>query len=265
CLGCSANAVAHLNRIDSPSNQNQLFVLPIAWSLALTVSLYLCAGVSGGHLNPAITLGMATVGKIGWTKIFHYMIAQYLGAFFGSAITFLIYRESLIKGNRNETFGVFSTLRRDDITLGTALIDQIISIALFVMIICAILDERNMSVPKGMIPIAIGFANLGAMQFSFSYNCGGPLNPARDFAPRIFALLSGWSEIAFTQGKFYYWVPIVACHIGGVIGCWLYRLIIENHWPIDSMHPSDRDEYGQESIHCNANNIYSRQIRVTQA
>lgn len=68
---------------------------------------------------------MATVGKIGWTKIFHYMIAQYLGAFFGSAITFLIYRESLIKGNRNETFGVFSTLRRDDITLGTALIDQV--------------------------------------------------------------------------------------------------------------------------------------------
>lgn len=92
---------------------------------------------------------MATVGKLPWSKVLNYFAAQYLGAFFGSLLTFLVYRESIIKLDDNKTMGIFGTFMRPDITVGTALIDQIICTAFFLLIICAITDERNMAVPKG--------------------------------------------------------------------------------------------------------------------
>ena len=84
----------------------------------------------------------------------------------------------------------------------------------------------------GLVPIAIGFANIGVLHFAFGWNCGTPLNPARDFSPRILTTIAGWGGETFSHAHFgYFWVPIVACHIGGILGCWIYRLIIENHWP----------------------------------
>lgn len=62
---------------------------------------------------------------------------------------------------------------------------------LLVLMIMAITDERNMGVPKGMVPLVIGFA-VTAILMGFAHNCGGALNPARDFAPRVFTLMAGW-------------------------------------------------------------------------
>lgn len=82
------------------------------------------------------------------------------------------------------------------------------------------------------MPLAIGFANIGLMHISFGYNCGTPLNPARDFGPRFATLILGWGSKALSYKDYsYFWIPIVACHLGGVLGCWLYRLLIEMHWP----------------------------------
>ena len=82
----------------------------------------------GGHVNPAVTLGMASVGKLKWSKVLHYMAAQYLGAFIGSVFTYVVYREAIVntKDINNSTMGIFGTYSADHISTGTALLDQVL-------------------------------------------------------------------------------------------------------------------------------------------
>lgn len=129
--------------------------------------------------------------------------------------------------------------------------DIIVADAFFLMLINAITDEKNMACPKGLVPIAIGVTNLGLLLLAFGYNTGGPINPARDFSPRLFSCILYGSKVwryllvfefqiililvcFFSAGSYYFWVPLVACHLGGVLGSWLYVLCIETHWPKDS-------------------------------
>ncbi|RWS12540.1 water-specific aquaporin-like protein [Dinothrombium tinctorium] len=212
-------------------------------------------GYGGGHVNPAVTLGLASVCKIKWYKIFHYFAAQYLGAFLGAAVTYGVYHEAITNTfgaelqtiGVNGTAGIFGTFSNENISTSTAVIDQIVATAFFLLVINAITDEKNMACPKGLIPIAIGITDLGLLIFAFGYNCGAPINPARDFAPRVFTALAGWGNEVFTAHDYYFWVPLVCCHIGGVLGSWIYRLFIELHWPEASyeLAPTQPDESEQ--------------------
>ena len=88
---------------------------------------------SGGHVNPAVTLGMASVGKLSWRKVIHYFLGQYLGAFIAAVITYVVYREAIIEKyhgdlltkGENATAGIFGTFPADGISTGTAIIDQV--------------------------------------------------------------------------------------------------------------------------------------------
>jgi len=65
-------------------------IAPWGWGMALTAAIYVCGGVSGGHVNPAVTLGMASVGKLAWKKVPIYFVAQYIGAFLGAMVTYIV-------------------------------------------------------------------------------------------------------------------------------------------------------------------------------
>ncbi|CAG2118574.1 unnamed protein product, partial [Medioppia subpectinata] len=202
CIGCSGNAYVTVAKEGAIAHA----VGPWIWGLSLTAGIYVCGGVSGGHVNPAVTLGMASIGKLPWRKVFHYFLAQYIGAFIAAVITYVVYREAilyqfdgkLLTTGPNATAGIFGTFPAPGITTGTAIIDQIVSVAFFLLLINAITDERNMACPKGLVPIAIGMTNLGLLVFSFGYNCGGPINPARDFSPRLFSAMAGWGTDVFS-------------------------------------------------------------------
>ena len=85
--------------------------------------------MTGGHVNPAVTVSLATVGKFKWTKVLHYVVAQYLGAFVGAVLTFIVYREGIEnvpgKGFTSKTMGIFGTYNNEYISTGTALLDQV--------------------------------------------------------------------------------------------------------------------------------------------
>lgn len=123
-----------------------------------------------------------------------------------------------------------------------------------------------MNCPRGLIPIAIGVTDLTLMIFTYSYNSGGPINPARDFSPRRvpfhnydlfidqtltnktseFRLLSamvGYGTETFSAGNFYFWVPLIACPVGSVLGSLIYKFLIEHHWPseLDTTDPSSNE------------------------
>lgn len=209
------------------------------WGLALTLGVLVAGGASGAHLNPAITVAVTTIGKFSWRKIVPYVLAQYIGAFIASVVLFITYRGALDNfdgGNRivtgvNGTAGIFASYPKEFLSTGNGLIDQIVGTALLMLCILAITDARNMAVPQGVQPLFIGFA-LAAIILSFGYNCGAPLNPARDLAPRVFTAMAGWGGEVFSFRDYnWFWVPILGPHIGAILGAWIYTLAVELHWP----------------------------------
>lgn len=209
------------------------------WGMALTLGVIVSGGASGAHLNPAITVAWATIKKCPWRKVLHYMLAQYIGAFLAAVVVFITYKGALDNydgGNRattgmNSTADIFSSFPKDFVSTGNALLDQVVGTALFVMGILATTDSHNMAVPQGLQPLFIGFS-LAATALCFGYNCGAPLNPARDFGPRVFTAMAGWGADVFSFRDYnWFWVPIVGPHLGAIVGTWLYCLMVGLHWP----------------------------------
>jgi glycerol uptake facilitator-like aquaporin len=74
---------------------------------------------------------------------------------------------------------------------------------------------------NGIVVILIGM--------SYAYNCGGAINPARDFGPRFFTFVAGWGPQVFSAGNYFFWVPLVAPFFGAILATLLYLLLISNH------------------------------------
>jgi MIP family channel proteins len=211
----------------------------IAWGLAVTMGCYVAAGVTGAHLNPAVTLSLAVHRKFAWGKVLPYSLAQIAGAFAASAVVYLTYREALtafdggvrqVLGAQG-TAGIWATYPQPFLsTFPGGFIDQVVGTALLVGVIFGITDSRNSPAPAGLAPVVVGLlvVVIGA---SFGFNAGYAINPARDFGPRLFTFAAGWGGEVFRAGNNWWWVPIVAPCIGGVIGGWAYDACIGHRFP----------------------------------
>ena len=146
-----------------------------------------------------MTVALAVVGKISWRKVPHYLVAQYLGALLAGCLVFLLYWDALVWYEHQtgvfrslpDTANIFSTFPSPHLsTLGGAG-DQLLATALLAIAVCS---ARG---PPASLPAVTGLAVLG-LGLSLGFNCGCPLNPARDLAPRIFMgqlSVSEWSTL----------------------------------------------------------------------
>jgi len=210
----------------------------IAWGLAVTMAVYVAGGVSGAHLNPAVTLAVAVHRGFPWRKVLPYWAAQVAGAFAGAAVTFLTYRAAFARfdgGLRQvtgakATAGIFSTYPQDFIrAVPDGLIDQVVGTALLIALIFALTDQRNLAPDGRLVPILFGLAVV-LIGMTFGFNAGYAINPARDLGPRLFTFVAGWGGEVFRAGGHWWWVPIAGPLLGGVLGGLLYdRLILRNH------------------------------------
>src|SRR5215471_8917608 len=206
----------------------------IAWGLAVTMGCYVCAGVTGAHLNPAVTIALAVHRRFPWSKVLPYSVAQVGGAFVASAIVFLTYHEALnafdggvrqVLGPQG-TAGIWATYPQPFLsTFPGGFIDQVVGTALLVGVILGITDERNAPAPNGLVPVVVGLLVL-LIGATYGFNSGYAINPARDFGPRLFTAVAGWGGEVFRAGNGWWWVPIVAPCVGGVIGGWVYDLFV---------------------------------------
>lgn len=114
----------------SNGDYGDFFTINWGWGVGVSLGVLVSGGVSGGHLNPAVTVAMATVGKIPWAKVAHFVLGQYIGAFLGAAIVFITYNEAfdafdLAFGNKyNATGGVFATYPEEHLSTGGGFVDQ---------------------------------------------------------------------------------------------------------------------------------------------
>ncbi|XP_072037744.1 aquaporin-3-like isoform X2 [Amphiura filiformis] len=228
------------------SNGNRGEFLSIDWGfgVGLLLGVYFSAGISGGHLNPAVSLAMATLGKMPWRALPVYAAAQFCGAFFASVIIYGVYADAINAFDGGErmvsgptgTAGIWGTYPQEFLTLQEGFLDQIVGTALLVACILAITDKKNCKPVGGMEPFIVGLALFG-IGLAYGFNCGFAVNPARDFAPRLFTAIAQYGSDVWTpNGKHWWWVPILGPFIGGLIGGWFYYLLIELHHP-----PEDED------------------------
>jgi MIP family channel proteins len=210
----------------------------VAWGLAVAMGCYVAAGVTGAHLNPAVTLALAAHRRFPWTKVLPYSLAQTAGAFVASAVVFLAYHEALnaFDGGVRQVFGpqgtagIWATYPQPFLsTVPGGLVDQVLGSALLVGLIFAITDSRNSPAPAGLAPIVVGMLVL-LIGAAFGFNSGYAINPARDFGPRLFTFAAGWGPDVFRAGHGWWWVPILGPLVGGVLGGWAYDFFIGNRF-----------------------------------
>lgn len=238
--------------------------LNFGWGVAVMLGVYVAGGITGAHLNPAVSVAMAFRKKLAWTKVPAYIAAQVIAAIVASGIVYLVYFEQIeyveqaaqaqaiknaqalpvvteagleiqveIKDGRRtmESAGIFATYPRefDDnnrVTNWTGLLDQFVGTALLLLVICAVVDKKNAGPDESLAPIAIGAIVL-MIGMGFGANCGYAINPARDFGPRLFTFLAGWGPTVFLEpDNFWYLVPIIGPVLGGVAGVAAYDQLI---------------------------------------
>jgi len=221
------------------------------FAMAIAFGVYVSGGVSGGHINPAVTLVMAVIGRLKWIQVPVYMLGQYLGAFFGAAIVFGVYGDLIgvvgqgkllvaDNGTATATAGIFATYPYTGVSTGTLLFDQVVGTAMLLLFVMALTDKKNSGPHGGLTPLLVGLAVL-AIGLSLGVNAGYAINPARDFGPRFFTFIAGYGGATFSSAGGYFWIPIVGPHLGAFIGVLVYLLLIENHWPDYEVADADAD------------------------
>lgn len=207
-------------------------VVTFGWGMAVAMAVYVVGAVSGGHINPAVTLGLASIGEFEWALVPGYVISQLLGAIVGACLVFLAYfAHWRITDDSEAKLGVFSTapgVRNPVANLTT----EIIGTAMLVLGVLGIGGNEG-SVTKGDADLSAMFAHglapllVGLLVLAIGLSLGGPtgyaINPARDLGPRIaHALLPIPGKGSSDWG--YAWIPVVGPLVGGVIGAWIWHL-----------------------------------------
>ena len=204
-------------------------VVATGWGLAVALAVYCVGSFSGAHLNPAVTLGLAAIGKLEWAKVPSYLAAQMIGAFLGAVLVWLAYlphwKETQDTGAKLGVFCTAPAIRSP----GANLVTEIIGTFVLVLGVLAILTPENLQ-PEHGFDTGLGPLLVGLLVLAIGVSLGGPtgyaINPARDLGPRLaHALLPIAGKGGSDWG--YAWVPIVGPIIGGVLAAFFYRAV----WP----------------------------------
>ena len=252
-FGCGAVHSAVLT-----GSQSGLWQVAIVWGMGVMFAAYLCGGISGAHINPAVTIALAFWGRFEWNKVAGYVAAQVAGAFVAAAFLFVIYNGPLAETERvagvkrGEPGSVITAMCYGEffpnpggykerpltdegwkkfalqVPIQHALLAEVLGTAILALVIFGVTDSRNPSAPPGYLaPIIIGLtvAALISVIAPLTQAC---FNPARDFGPRLFTFLAGWGTAALPgpNGSGWLTVYILAPIVGAVAGGGIYEFAL---------------------------------------
>jgi glycerol uptake facilitator protein len=213
--------------------------ITLGWAFAVIVAVYVSAGVSGAHINPAVTIALAVKRGFPWAKVGPYILAQMVGAFLGALGVYLVYRDGLVAAGVPNVWctgpgSAFEAAFWGGVGSGTAgtvsvsysflnaAVAEIFGTAVLLWGILASGDSKNLGLMHNLGPFLVGGTVL-AVGLSLGGPSGYAINPARDFGPRLLGQLVG------TQGLFdtsYWLIPIIFPIIGAVIGIFMYDWLV---------------------------------------
>lgn len=192
-----------------------LLLVALAHGLALLVAVYAVGRISGAHVNPAVSIALASVGKLAWVDAIYYIVSQLIGATLGALAILMVFgrEQALNAGLGATTFNAVWTH-----PLQAAGIEALGAFILVLAIVSTAGDKRS---PAGWAGLVIGFA-LAAAILVVGTATGAAVNPARTFGPDVVLSIFGkdgnWNQ---------YWVYVVGPIVGGLVAAWTYRLVAQ--------------------------------------
>lgn len=216
--------------------------ITFGWAMAVMVAVYTVGGVSGAHINPAVTLAMAVKRHFPWSKVVPYWIAQVLGGFLGALGVYLVYYGGLKAAGMPNVWctgpgsvfgqafwgGATSLTKSGVYTLGNAFVAEIFGTAVLLWGVLSVGDNKNLGVGANLGPLLVALTVLGV-----GLCLGGPsgyaINPARDLGPRLFGTLAGTTGLF--SGSYWIVAPILGPLIGGVLGVLTYDSFVTPFLP----------------------------------
>ncbi len=208
---------------DTKAEGGGWLVITFGWGFAVAFGVYAVGQVSGAHLNPAVTVALASAGKFAWHKVPVYVLAQLLGAAAGAVMVWLHYlphwRRTPDAATKLAVFATIPAIRRPF----SNLLSEILGTAVLLIGLTAIGANKY---ADGLNPLIVGFLVV-AIGLSLGATTGYAINPARDLAPRLVHFLlpipgKGHSDWAYA------WVPVVGPLVGGVLGIQVYQAIFKD-------------------------------------
>jgi glycerol uptake facilitator protein len=215
--GVVANVVTHPRL---PAEGYNWPTIAFGWAFAVVVAVYVTAGVSGAHINPAVTIALAVKRGFSWGKVIPYIIAQIIGAFLGALAVYLCYQGALVAAGMPN---VWCTGPGANISLLTAFLCEIFGTAVLLWGVLAAGDAKNMAPGANLSGLFVGFTVL-AVGLCLGGPSGYAINPARDFGPRLFGLLVGTTGLF--SGLYWLVAPILGTIIGGLVGVFTYDFFV---------------------------------------
>jgi glycerol uptake facilitator protein len=217
--GVVANVI--LNK--TKGNNGGLIAITFGWAMAVFVAVYIAVAMGGGaHLNPAITIGLASIGKIEWALVPSYLLAQLLGCMAGALVVWVAYRQHFNATEDPATkLGVFCTSPSISKPIDNIL-SEVIGTFIFMFAILFITKSATSLGSLDALPVAL-------LVLSIGLSLGGPtgyaINPSRDLGPRIMhALLPMKNKGGSDWG--YSWIPVIGPIVGAVLAALLYQCIV---------------------------------------
>jgi len=236
--------VASVVLLDKEANW---IVITTGWALAVALGVYVSGRLSGGHLNPAVTLALTSRGEFPAARVIPYWSAQLAGAFLAAMLLYADYAEAFRAFERKNEItrgvlvdgklpdpaaggaGVFATFPAFDDPARNVL-SEFLGTAVLLLAVRALTDRRNASPHRALTPLLVGVV-VWSIGLSLGGLTGYAINPARDLGPRLAAAVLGWGPAVFQSHGWYFWIPIVGPLAGAICGAWLYDLTIGRNLP----------------------------------
>jgi len=217
--------VANVLLKDTKGNGSGWMVITTAWGLAVFVAVTVAGPYSGAHLNPAVTIGLAIIGKFPWANVLPYIIAQFLGAFIGAFLVWIMYYDHFKRTNEPASIlGIFCTgpaVRNYVSNIASEIIGAFVLILVIFYITGAEITPTKTPIGLGSVgalPVALLVWVIG---LSLGGTTGYAINPVRDLGPRIIHALLPIQNKGGSDWT-YAWIPIAGPIIGSALAALLY-------------------------------------------
>ncbi|XP_050012083.1 aquaporin-7 isoform X1 [Alexandromys fortis] len=210
----------------------------LGFGFGVTMGVHVGGGISGAHMNAAVTFANCALGRMPWRKFPIYVLGQFLGSFLAAATTYLLFYgaidhfaggDLLVTGSL-ATANIFATYLPEHMTLWQGFLDEVFLTALLQLGLFAITDKQNNPALQGTEALVIGIL-VCIIGVSLGMNSGYAINPSRDLPPRFFTFIAGWGKQVFRAGNNWWWVPVVAPLLGSYVGGIVYLGLIHASIP----------------------------------
>ncbi|KIJ17816.1 hypothetical protein PAXINDRAFT_9757 [Paxillus involutus ATCC 200175] len=203
------------------------------WASGVAFGVWVSGGISGGHLNPAVTIALAVFRGFPWKKVPIYLLAQLLGAMCAGGITYAnnFHAINIVEGGptiRTITGSgdLLANYAADFLSPVSCFFSEFLGSVIFIMGVLAVTDKRNGPPPPGLVPLSLFILLLG-IGATMGMNTGYGMNPARDLGPRIISAMLGYGRVVFDyRNQYWLWCPILGPILGMLFGALTYDVLI---------------------------------------